>query len=143
MAVEKYNSCILGQARLSARLAHFTEASGGCRHEIFRPRPRTLSEGTTCLPNIITCDEFLHGGQRFSSTDEKSDNQQDLVAWTRLLLEDDEKDQRQRQQEEREKKMPFPFQSRKSCSIGHLSQMKMWKEVGGRWGGRIFCWMPI
>ncbi|CAA6664882.1 unnamed protein product [Spirodela intermedia] len=142
LAVEKYKSCILGQARQTPHLARFTEAIGGCRHEIFRPRPRTLSEGQTCLPDIITCSEFLPGRQCFSSTDERSYNEQDLVAWRWLLLEDDEKDREQRQQEEREKRDVIPFQSKKTCSIGRLRQMKRWNKDGGRRGGRIFCWMP-
>ncbi|CAA7401461.1 unnamed protein product [Spirodela intermedia] len=95
LTMEKYNSYLLGQASVSPRLAHSPEAMVGCRHEIFRPQARTLSEGPICLPVIITCREFLPARRCFSSTDERPNSGQYLLAWTRLLPEDNEKDQRQ------------------------------------------------
>ncbi|CAA7401465.1 unnamed protein product [Spirodela intermedia] len=98
----------LGRSRPPPRPAHFTEATGGSCHEIFRPQPRTLSEGTICLPEIIACNEFLPGGQCFPPKDDRPESEQDPMAWTRLLLEDNENDEGQRQHEEREEKVAIP-----------------------------------
>ncbi|CAA6664859.1 unnamed protein product [Spirodela intermedia] len=73
------------------------------------------SKGPICLLVIIMCREFLPTRWCFSSTDERPNSRQYLLAWTRLLPEDNEKDQRQR-----EKKDAISCHSKKSCSIGHL-----------------------